>query len=304
MNKSVLAIIEPDLSPALIAKRAAWLASLYGYELELLLCDPLLVPFGDSFIASTEAQQLADRIRQTQTEIIDNIAASIANKNLNVTAKVLHDRPISDAVISMAMDMDPALLVKGTSFHSSAERATFTYTDWRLIRKLECPLWLVKSGEWKENPVIIAAVDPTHRHDASASIDGVIVSAGKKLATVCGGKLLLFHTYQTLVEIGARAARAVLQAELNVDKIDQDVHDSHRSQLDEFAKANEVPLQEVHLLPGRTRDVLPAFARSEGADAVVMGAMARSGIKSRILGSTAEQVLDQLPCDILIVRDV
>jgi universal stress protein E len=276
---------------------------LYGYDLVLLLCDPLLVPFGDSFIASTEAQQLADRIRQTQTEIIDKIAASISDTNLNVTARVLHDRPISDAVISIAMDTDPALLVKGTTFHSPAERATFTYTDWRLIRKLECPLWLVKSGEWQENPVIIAAVDPTHRHDPSASNDREIVRAGKKLATVCGGRLLLLHTYQTLVEIGARAARAVLQAELNVDKIDKEVRDSHRSQLDAFAKANEVPLRDLHLLPGRTRDVLPAFARAEGADVVVMGAVARSGVARRILGSTAEQVLDQLPCDILIVRD-
>lgn len=303
MNKSVLAIIEPELFPVLIAKRAAQLASLYGYDLELLLCDPLLVPFGDSFIASTEAQQLADRIRQTQTEIIDNIAASISDSKLNVAASVLHDRPISDAVISIAMNSDPALLVKGTSYHSAADRANFTYTDWRLIRKLECPLWLVKGSEWKENPVIIAAVDPTHRHDPSASIDREIVVAGKKLAVVCGGKLLLLHTYQTLVEIGARAARAILQAELHLDQIDKDVHDSHRNQLDAFANANDVPLKDVHLMPGRTRDVLPAFARSQGADVVVMGAVARSGIKRRILGSTAEQVLDQLPCDILIVRD-
>ena len=50
------------------------------------------------------------------------------------------------------------------------------------------------------------------------------------------------------------------------------------------------------------RDILPAFAREYDADLVVMGALARTGLKRRILGSTAEQVLDNLPCDILIVR--
>jgi nucleotide-binding universal stress UspA family protein len=33
-----------------------------------------------------------------------------------------------------------------------------------------------------------------------------------------------------------------------------------------------------------------------------MGALARWGLKRAILGSTAEKVLDHLPCDILIVR--
>jgi nucleotide-binding universal stress UspA family protein len=34
-----------------------------------------------------------------------------------------------------------------------------------------------------------------------------------------------------------------------------------------------------------------------------MGAVARTGLKRRIIGSTAEHVLDHLHCDILIVRE-
>jgi nucleotide-binding universal stress UspA family protein len=33
-----------------------------------------------------------------------------------------------------------------------------------------------------------------------------------------------------------------------------------------------------------------------------MGALARWGLKRMVIGSTAEKVLDHLPCDILIVR--
>lgn len=302
MNKSVLAIIEPDLFPELVAKRAARLATLYGHDLELLLCDPLLVPFGDSFIASTEAQQLADRVRQTQKEIIDGIAASVSGQDLNIEATVLHDRPVSDAIISKALDTDPAFVVKGTSFHSAAERATFTYTDWRLIRKLHCPVWLVKDGEWNETPVIVAAVDPTHEHDPSATVDQKIVGASQFLISRLRGKLLLLHTYQRLIEIGSRASRAISPVKLPVEAIDKRVRESHRRQLDEFATENGVPLDDVHQLPGRTQEILPAFARTHSADVVVMGANARTGMKRRILGSTAEKVLDLLPCDIFLVR--
>ena len=303
MNKSILAIIEPDIFPDEVARRAAWLAIQYGYDLELLLCDPVLTVLGDSFIVSNEAQELADNIKQAQIEIIGGIAASVSSRDLNVEASVLHQGPISDAIIGKAMDSDPAFVVKGTSYHSPADRAMFTYTDWRLIRKLNCPVWLVKGGEWKDHPVIVGAVDPTHQHDPKATIDQKIVEAGKNLASMTEGKLLLLHTYQRLVEIGARVIKTIKPIKVSVEELDKKTRETHRRQLDALAAANGVALDDVHQLPGRTHEILPSFVRSHGADIVIMGAIARTGLKRRIVGSTAEKVLDHLPCDILLVRD-
>ena len=303
MNKSILAIIEPDTFPDEVARRAAWLAIQYGCDLELLLCDPVLTVLGDSFIVSNEAQELADNIKQAQIEIIGGIAASVSSRDLDVEASVLHQGPVSDAIISKAKDGDPAFVVKGTSYHSPADRAMFTYTDWRLIRKLNCPVWLVKGGEWKEHPVIVGAVDPTHQHDPKATIDQKIVEAGKVLATMTDGKLLLLHTYQRLVEIGARVIKTINPIKLSVEELDKKTRETHRRQLDALAEANNLALDDVHQLPGRTHEILPSFVRSHGADIVIMGAVARTGLKRRIVGSTAEKVLDHLPCDILLVRD-
>ena len=303
MNKSILAIIEPDILPDEVARRAAWLAIQYGCDLELLLCDPVLTALGDSFIVSNEAQELADNIKQAQIEIIGGIAASVSSSNLNVTASVLHKGPVSDEIIAKAMGSAPTFVVKGTSYHSPADRAMFTYTDWRLIRKLHCPVWLVKGGEWKEHPIIVGAVDPTHQHDPNATIDQKIVEAGKTLAAMTEGKLVLLHTYQRLAEIGARAIKAIKPIRLPVEELDKKTRESHRRQLDALAAANDVAPDDVHQLPGRTRDILPSFVRSRGADIVIMGAIARTGLARRIVGSTAEQVLDHLPCDIFLVRD-
>ena len=303
MNKSILAIIEPDIFPDEVARRAAWLAIQHGCNLELLLCDPVLTVLGDSFIVSNEAQELADNIKQAQIEIIGGIAASVSSRDLKVDASVLHQGPISDAIIGKAMDTDPAFVVKGTSYHSPADRAMFTYTDWRLIRKLNCPVWLVKGGEWKEHPIIIGAVDPTHQHDPNATIDQKIVDAGQQLATMTDGKLLLLHTYQRLVEIGARVIKTIKPIKLSVEELDKKIRESHRHQLDALAAANDVALDDAHQLPGRTHEILPSFVRSHGADIVIMGAIARTGLKRRIVGSTAEKVLDHLPCDILLVRE-
>ena len=47
---------------------------------------------------------------------------------------------------------------------------------------------------------------------------------------------------------------------------------------------------------------IPAVAQKLGADLVVMGAVARSGLKRVFIGNTAERVLGALPCDVLVIR--
>jgi universal stress protein E len=47
---------------------------------------------------------------------------------------------------------------------------------------------------------------------------------------------------------------------------------------------------------------LQQAAKEHSADFVVMGAVARSGLKRLFIGSTAERVLDRLPCDLVIIK--
>ena len=80
--------------------------------------------------------------------------------------------------------------------------------DWDLIRNLDYPLWFVKPVDWKEHPVVVAAVDPVHAHDKPAHLDLRIIERARVIAEDCKGTLLVLHTYQTLDEIGSRATWA------------------------------------------------------------------------------------------------
>ena len=303
MSDTVLAVIELDRYPEDVAKRAAWIAGLYDCDLHLLLCDPTLGVLRDSFIVSNEAKQIAAGITEAQERILDDLTEAVSkDQDLSITTAITHDRPASDAIIATALELDPKFVVKGTHYHSAAERATFVATDWRLIRKLMYPLWLVKPGEWKDKPVFVAAVDPTHQHDKEGTLDQRIVAAGKSLAAKCEGKLLLLHTYQRLVEIGSYAMFKFKPVKLPIDELDTQIKARHREALDALAAANDIPADAVHQLPGRTSELLPTFARTHGANLVIMGAVSRSGLKRRAIGSTAEQVLDHLPCDVLIAH--
>jgi universal stress protein E len=63
-----------------------------------------------------------------------------------------------------------------------------------------------------------------------------------------------------------------------------------------------VPPSNVHLDVGGPAAVLPRAVGALGADIVAMGAISRSGLQRIFIGSTAEDVLERLPCDAFIVR--
>ena len=303
MSDTVLAIIELDRFPEEVTARAAWLAKLYGCDLHLFLSDPTIGILRHRLTVSNEAKAISEDIAAAQESLLDDLTASIADAgDIAVSKSISHDRPAADAIIAAAIDMEPKLVVKGTHFHSPAERATFADVDWQLIRKLDYPLWLVKQDQWQDSPKIVAAVDPTHAHDATGSLDQRIVEMGKDIAGRSDGKLILLHTYQRLVEIGEYAKFHFKPVKVPIEELDKNIKEEHRRLLDALAETNGIAPDDVHQLPGRTRELLPTFARAHGANLVIMGAVSRAGLKQRIVGSTAEQVLDHLPCDILIAR--
>jgi universal stress protein E len=301
MSETVLTIIELDNYPEEVVARATWLAKLMNCDLELLLCDPTTSFLSEVFIISSEVRDLAQDIEDAQEKALLDLAKIGKAAGLSVTTGTSHERPVADAIISRAMDVDPMFVVKGTHYHSPAERATFADTDWQLMKKLDYPLWFVKPVAWKEQPLIVAAIDPTHEKDKEARLDRLIVETAQSLASASDGRVELVHTYQRLVEIGSRAMKTFKPVKLPIDELDKKIRDEHRKALDAFATETGVPGENVHQLPGRAHELLPMFAQTHGASLMVMGALSRGGVARRYIGNTAARVLDHLPCDILVV---
>ena len=302
MNDTVLCIVEFENYPEEVVSRAAFLAKLFGCDLELVLSEPTTNLLGETFVYFAEMQVLADSIKNEQEALLQQLAASAEEKGIAVYTSVSHERPEADMIEAKAASCGAKFVVKGSHYHSPSERASLVHTDWQLIRNLECPLWFVKPSEWKEPPVIVAAVDPVNNEGEPADFDRNIVKRAQEIGERCDGKLLLFHTYQRLEEIGSRVTWKFKPEKLPLDELDERIREEHHNAMDALAAECAVPVEAVHQLPGRAHELLPTFARANGASLVVMGALARSALKQRIVGSTAARVLDHLPCDVLIVH--
>ena len=299
---SILVVVEFDNKPHHVLDRAIQVAGLLKCNLDILVCGIPDDTFATRFSISAEAEAIRRHMQDLRQTLADELVEPARDAGLLASTTILHQQHIGDDVLARALETEPCLVMKGTQFHSNADRSILVDTDWQLLRTCPYPLWFVKRDELRDSAVVIAAVDPMHENDKPAALDQVIVETAQILAEPTDGDVHLFHTYERLSGIGTVANRTFKPGKLPIDEIDARIKKEHRAALDALAEKTGVAADYVHQLPGRTRELLPTFVRSKDADLVVMGALARWGIKRMVIGSTAERVLDHLPCDILIVR--
>jgi universal stress protein E len=301
-KNTILAILELDSDPDNLINRVTWIAQSFNYRVHLVLFEPESGALLGGFAISNEADAIRQELQRTQDEIVESYATKLRDNGIDVTTSVLRQRPLDDGILAIAMSVKAKIIVKAIRFHSLAERGILVDTDWQLMRTSAYPLWFVKADQMPENPAIVAAVDPSNAHDKPAALDREIVQTANAVARAIDGDVHLLHTYERLAGIGKAANRTFKPVKLPIDEIDARISKEHRKALDALAADCGVDAEHTHQLPGSTHDILPAFARSQNAGLVVMGALARWGVKRMLIGSTAERVIDHLPCDVLIVR--
>ena len=302
MSRNILCVVEFDNYPEHVVDRAIWLAKSRDCALHLLVCDPITDLLGEAYVYLLESQNIANSIRESQDEAIDKLVARAEDAGVRVAAERETDKHVANVIRQAAEARQPRYVIKGTHYHSPSERASLADADWDLIRDLDFPLWFVKPIEWREPPVVVAAVDPVHAHDKPAYLDKNIIERATFLVQRDGGRVVVLHTYQTLEEIGSKAMWAFKPKKLPIEEINRKIYEEHDRALKILGETMGLPADALHLVAGRAHEVLPAFAREQGASLVVMGALARSKLKQRIIGSTAARALDHIPCDVLIAR--
>jgi universal stress protein E len=233
---------------------------------------------------------------------LEDLARPIRQHGADVTTEVDSADPLHVALIERARRTTAGLVIKDTHHHTLAQRTFLTNTDWELIRACPVPLLLTKPKVWASAPKVCAAVDPGHANDKPALLDNHIVDHAALLAKKLGGELHLLHVYLPVAIIAATAAGSPpLAITISAEELAREA-EQKRVQLQDLFSEYRVPPGNVHLEVGGPAAVLPRTAGEMRADIVAMGAISRSGLRRIFIGSTAEDVLEGLPCDALIVK--
>jgi universal stress protein E len=173
-------------------------------------------------------------------------------------------------------------------------------TDWELLRLSPLPVLLLKNTRRWRQPTILASVDPSHAHAKPARLDTAIVAQAMSLKRALRGSFELVHA-NFPSGFGLVVGDPAIDA-LTLAATYEQQKERSREEFKAFADKARVPRASRHLIDSDPLFAIPQVAREVGADLVVMGAVSRSGLKRVFIGNTAERVLDDLPCDVLVIK--
>ena len=233
---------------------------------------------------------------------LERRAEVLARAGLRVRVSVRWDYPAHEAIIRQALRHKADFVIAATRRHRALARPFLSNTDWQLIRLCPVPLLLVKSSRAWRGTKVMCAVDPLHVRAKPAALDPRILKVGAQLARALGGQLHAAHAYPPLFEylpgvmseplpvIAHRPAKPVNTQSASLKRV---ARETHRFAISE---------RRLHVVAGEPHEVLPRLVRQVHAQIVVMGAVSRSGLKRFFIGNTAERVIDDLNCDLCVVK--
>jgi universal stress protein E len=300
----MLAVLDPtaDAQPALA--KAARLAAASGASLELFVCDFEPALADPRFFKSDRLRVLREEFIARRKDVLDRHAAELRRQGLTVTTEARWDTPVHRGIVARVEESAPDLVVKDTHYHGVIRRTLLTNTDWNLIRDCPAPLLLAKVTEWRRSPRILAAIDPGHEGDEPAALDHDLLEYGASLGARLDGELHVVHAFfpaELIAATSAMIAAPAIDGGTIAEFLDQE-RGRVRQALYALARQHGIALERIHFKQGSAVDVLCDAAASLPADVVVLGAVARGRLQERLVGSTAERVLDRIACDVLVIK--
>ncbi|MCY1413003.1 Universal stress protein E [compost metagenome] len=296
----LLVVIDPTREEQPALARARWIAERSGASLELLACD--YTPALDN--ALLVAQRDLERARLVQQaerlDWLERMAGPLRHDGITVTCHTLWGKPLYRQIISRVEQSQPDLVLKSTSRHGLLKRLFLTNTDWQLIRHCLQPLWLVHQGEWAGQR-LCAALDPLHESDKPAALDHRLIGIAREFEQRLQLQAHYLHSYIAVPQTLAFNAELLADYDDYVKRTEQHHRQAFDSLLDQHPAIDR---RMTFLEQGFAEDAIPEFVRRHSIDLLLMGAVARGQLDNALIGQTAERVLEEVECDLLVVKPV
>ncbi|WP_017349450.1 universal stress protein UspE [Pantoea sp. A4] len=296
--QNILVVIDAqqDDQPAL--RRAVYLNQRIGGKIKAYL------PVYDfsyemtTLLSPDERTSMRQGVISQRTEWIRQQAHAYIEAGVEIEIKVVwHNRPY-EAIIHEVLQNNHDLVLKMAHQHDRLEAVIFTPTDWHLLRKCPCPVWMVKDQPWPEGGKALVAVNLASEEPHHNALNQKLIQETSVLAEMVN------HTEVHLV--GAYPITPINIA-IELPDFDPSVYNDairgqHLVAMKALRQKFGIGEEFTHVAKGLPEEVIPDLASHLDAGVVVLGTIGRTGLSAAFLGNTAEQVIDHLRCDLLAIK--
>ncbi|KPJ97316.1 MAG: hypothetical protein AMJ60_11800, partial [Desulfobacterales bacterium SG8_35] len=250
-----------------------------------------------SGLAEKRLQELKLMARELSTEV-------------DITSLVLQGTPFLE-IIRIVMKLKCDLVIKTSEPEKGFMAKIFGSTDFRLLRKCPCPVWLLKPDISSSFHSILAAV-ALETFDEDEDLDDLnqqILEMATSLAMKESSELHIVHAWKVfgkdLLELPiAGFIEEEVQKWMMSQRLDIEAQFNHvTGLLKKHLKDNNMETlnPQFHLVEGDPEEVIQDMITDNKVELVVMGTVARSNLAGLLMGNTAENILNRLSCSVLAV---
>ena len=285
----MLVIADRPLERPVALEKAARIAQAIGAEVAVA---------GFAYDAEIEAPKSSESKRKKREIIAENkkrleaLSKDIFSPTIPFTVDSVWTDDIDDWVAKTVKDAGFELIVK--SGHRS-ERLFHTPLDWKLIRHTTAPLLIVTPSKWHAHSRVLATVDVETDDPIQTDVNKDVLKLGSYLAQAMDGEMHIATCISTS------------QVLSDMDLVSLDRKEAKKSgvvsrKMSDLLSGLDIPTSECHVRAGNVVKIILDISNATKADIVVMGSVGRKKLKGLIIGSTAENLLQNINRDVLVMR--
>ncbi len=283
MTSTLFVVIDPTAIEQIALKRAEQIAVEMNARLHLFCCDH--TEDMSEFSSRREAKTVL--MRETE-QLLEELAAPLRKEGLAVTTEAYWNSDWQDSVVRASEQAGAHLILKSSSPHTLMERHLTRTSDVVLLRGAPCSVLLVNDPDPWTGQRLLAAITLDSDDPGHDLLNNAIMTEAQRLAEATQSDL---HCVTALEQ----------KADL-AEVLQMLVDDEAESAEQKIARLYGLLPERVHICRGSAKNSIIEVAEELRCDVVVLGTVARKGVRGLLLGNTAEKVLDRLECDILVVN--
>lgn len=244
---------------------------------------------------SAEMFQMLEKDKQTR---LDALAQEFSSQGVaSVDTALLHGKS-SEQITREVMRRDCDLLVRYKKGRGSRQRGLFGATALNLLRDCPCPILLVKENQPVTHPKILACTDVRD----GDRVNDVIIREAERIKGSESPPLGVLYCWAIF---GHHMVRSHMSP-ANYEKMCNEVKQEHVTEFDKFLQKHGLDRSapEIAIEFGHPEHIIGPYVKEHGVHVTVMSTVSPDTAVNRFLGSTIENVLRDLPSNLLAVKPV
>lgn len=185
---------------------------------------------------------------------------------------------------------------------SALQQFFYGSTTVSLIRNAPCAVWVTKRRVKQSYERILIAID-AEAEEHEKKLNTKLIQIGTSYAQMQGAECHLATSWHLAEEYTLESPMLnISREEIESMKLKRKMRVAEAFEKVIVAHKDILQGTETHFLEGEPGEVIADYAKKNQINLVILGTLARSGVKGFVIGNTAETIINHIDCSIMAIK--